>query len=111
MNLAKRLPVLAILAVSLLVPQAASAVNPVSFSPGPSLGGSRDWPATAPLPDGKVLVAGGDDVGNVPLATALIYDPKTNSLSPTGSLGEPRFAPASAVLADRRVLIAGGNTV
>src|SRR5271154_810141 len=47
----------------------------------------RVWPASAPLPDGDVLVAGGfDETGTNSLDTAEIYDPTTDEFSSTGPL-------------------------
>ncbi|HUP70619.1 MAG TPA: kelch repeat-containing protein [Acidimicrobiales bacterium] len=67
--------------------------------------------ATA-LPDGRVLVAGGqDDQGNA-VATAEVYDPgadpSDDSWAPAGSLSTPRFSHTATLLPDGRVLVAGG---
>jgi hypothetical protein len=40
--------------------------------------------ATA-LADGRVLVAGGYDNKDAAIASAVVYDPRTNMFSPTGS--------------------------
>ncbi|MGI9491278.1 MAG: kelch repeat-containing protein, partial [Geminicoccaceae bacterium] len=62
------------------------------------------------LPDGRVLVAGGFNVGTTTqVASAEIYDPATGTFQLTGSMSEPRWGHAAILLDDGRVLIAGGN--
>ncbi len=87
---------------------AALAAAPGSFSPTGSMGVKRNGPAAAPLPDGRVLIAGGNDGGANYLQSAEIYDPATGSFSPAASMGAKRQNPAAAPLPDGRVLIAGG---
>jgi hypothetical protein len=60
------------------------------------------------LPDGRVLVVGGEDPPGTPSASAELYDPATGKFSPTGSMSTGRSSLASALLSDGRVLIAGG---
>jgi hypothetical protein len=82
-----------------------------------SLTGSMTIPrsnaAAAPLPDGRVLIAGGDTVGPGGYPTevkgAEIYDPATGTFSPTGDMSVVREGPAAAPLPDGRVLVAGGQ--
>jgi hypothetical protein len=62
------------------------------------------------LPDGRILVAGGQDAPNHGLSTALLYLPDANRWQPTGSMGTPRFKHAMALLPDGRVLVLGGTT-
>jgi Ca2+-binding RTX toxin-like protein len=66
--------------------------------------------AAAPLPDGRVLVAGGNN-GSSDLSSAEVFDPATNQFSSSGmgSMVTARFAPAAAPLPDGRVLVAGGH--
>jgi hypothetical protein len=61
------------------------------------------------LADGRVLIAGGFATGQVALASAEIYDPRTDTFSPTGSLATPRAQHTATLLADGRVLVAGGS--
>ncbi|HET6401232.1 MAG TPA: kelch repeat-containing protein [Candidatus Kapabacteria bacterium] len=61
------------------------------------------------LPDGRVLVAGGQD-GSVPLSSCEIYDPATNTWQVTGSMHEARFRFPMILLQDGRVMVAGGLT-
>jgi Ca2+-binding RTX toxin-like protein len=69
------------------------------------------WGAVAaPLPDGRVLVAGGSD-GTHLLASAEVFDPAANTFNSAGigSMSGPRFDAAAAPLRDGRVLVAGGR--
>lgn len=67
-------------------------------------------PAVALLGDGRVLVAGGSDIGDTspPLGSTELYDPNRGTWSPTGNLTTPRIAIAYASLPDGKVLIVGG---
>src|SRR4029453_5577530 len=75
--------------------------------------------ATARLPDGRVLVAGGRHglaTGVAPFALTLpplvtaaeLFDPATNNFTRSGSLIWPRQLATATRLADGRVLIFGG---
>jgi hypothetical protein len=70
----------------------------------------RAGAASSPLPDGRVLVAGGYS-GSSLVASAEVFDPTTNSFSSTGigSLGTARAYAAAAPLSDGRVLVVGGT--
>jgi hypothetical protein len=72
----------------------------------------REGAAAAPLPDGRVLVAGGRyyDEGAHYLSSAEVFDPATGTFSSAGigSMSVPRFGAAAAPLPDGRVLVAGG---
>ena len=61
------------------------------------------------LVDGRVLVAGGYDAGDVALASVDRYDPTTGAFSRTGPLAVARGYDTATRLSDGRVLIAGGN--
>ncbi len=66
------------------------------------------------LPDGRFLLAGGEDIDGQPVRTALIarFDPIDGvvDLSPTASLAQPRSHHAAIALCDGTVLLAGGTT-
>ena len=73
---------------------------------------ARESAVAAPLPGGKVLIAGGTDGTNA-LQSAELFDPSTNTftaLTPSGSseLQTAREGAVATPLADGRVLIAGG---
>jgi hypothetical protein len=62
----------------------------------------------APLPGGRVLIAGGTD--GAPRSGALVFDPATSAFSSAGigAMSTARQAPAAAPLPDGRVLVSGG---
>jgi Kelch motif len=73
----------------------------------------RERAVAAPLPDGRVLVAGGltgPPDQRSQLSSAEVFDPATNSFSSAGigSLSTPRDGAVAAPLPDGRVLVAGG---
>ncbi|HKA91172.1 MAG TPA: kelch repeat-containing protein [Haliangiales bacterium] len=78
----------------------------------PAGAGLVGFTATA-LPDGRVLLAGGRDAGNQPVATAYILrlDPidGTVDISPTDGLAVPRAGHSAVPLCDGTVLIVGGT--
>jgi Ca2+-binding RTX toxin-like protein len=95
----------------------ASAAESGAFSPTGSMSVPRFGAAAAPLPDGRVLIAGGIgglEPGRFPeyRQSAEVFDPATNSFSSAGigSMSVPRGGAAAAPLPDGRVLIAGGAT-
>lgn len=64
------------------------------------------------LPDGRVLVAGGDLKSATTTAAssaAYIYDPVADSWTTTASMNAPRASAASTALPDGRVLVSGGT--
>jgi WD40 repeat protein len=74
---------------------------------------ARELAAAAPLPDGKVLIVGGDGQGGR-LRSGELFDPATSAFAAlrvvTGDqLGTARESPIAAPLPDGTVLIAGGD--
>ena len=68
------------------------------------------------LPDGRVLVAGGNGSADVnpcgchaPLGTAELYDPASGTWRATSSMVEVRSGHTATLLADGRVLVASGS--
>lgn len=79
------------------------------FSQVASMGTARWAPGSAPLPDGRVLVAGGRTDAIVEVDTAEIYDPVADDWANTASMSVNRYGPAMVPLPDGRVLVAGGR--
>jgi Ca2+-binding RTX toxin-like protein len=77
------------------------------FSPTGSMSVERSGAVAAPIPGGRVLVAGGQSK-NEDLSSAEIFDPATGTFSPTGSMSTARVLAAAAPLPDGRVLVVGG---
>src|SRR5437762_13366967 len=57
-----------------------------------------------------VLVAGGSDDFNIPLASAALYDLATGTWTATGSLNTARWGHTATLLQNGMVLVAGGTT-
>jgi hypothetical protein len=75
-----------------------------------SMHDERGLHAAALLPDGRVLITGGE--GNDPAAPPIgteIFDPATGEFSPAGDLLAPRDSHSAVALTDGRVLLVGGE--
>jgi hypothetical protein len=75
----------------------------------------RDRPVAAPLPDGRVLIAGGRNSQNEQLQSAEIFDPSTDMFTGLPASGNSqlqvgRNGAIAAALPGGRILIAGGDT-
>jgi len=66
-------------------------------------------PSATLLPDGQVLVAGGEDANFKLLASAELYNPATGTWSVTGSMTTPRTGQSATLLNNGQVLVAGGT--
>jgi hypothetical protein len=90
----------------------AGAVTPGGWSVTGSLLTARSHAASALLPDGAVLVAGGwTSASAAPTSTAELYDPSTGQWSATaGSMPVAVADAAAALLPDGEVLVVGGDT-
>src|SRR5262245_24449017 len=81
----------------------------------PDFRSSHTKPLTTPrsghtatlLPDGRVLIAGGDAAGNT--AAAELFEPRSKRYAVTGSMRQPRTHHTATLLYNGRVLIVGGN--
>jgi N-acetylneuraminic acid mutarotase len=79
-----------------------------SFSATGNLLGMREEHTATLLPNGLVLVEGGQGSPGNPLATAELYNPATGMWAATGSLHVARFAQTATLLPSGLVLVAGG---
>jgi hypothetical protein len=87
-----------------------------SFAPTGSMAAVRGGHTATLLTNGKVLIAGGDNMeGDVPpfflvdgSVTAEVYDPATGLFTSTGNMVTPRVGQTATLLANGDVLIAGG---
>jgi len=82
---------------------------------GPPMNEARAGHSVTLLADGRVLVAGGDELFDEPaaggaLATAELYDSVTETWTPTGSMNTPRTWHTAVLLRGGKVLVAGGCT-
>lgn len=71
---------------------------------------ARTGAAVAHLPDGRVLVTGGEDGGG-PISVAELYDPATGAWTATGSMRRARHGHSATLLPNGTVLVAGGYGV
>ena len=87
--------------------------NPYSncLSPALKMNVQRAAHSATLLPDGRVLIAGGfrqEGTSEIPIASAEIYDPGTQTFTPAGDMNEPRNSHIAILLTNGQVLIAGG---
>jgi hypothetical protein len=61
------------------------------------------------IPNGKVLIAGGNDGQGNSLATAELFDPATKTFSPTANMNSARSLAPAVLLPNGKVLIVGGG--
>ena len=60
------------------------------------------------LPNGLVLVAGGEGANSTVLSSAELYNPATGKSTVTGSMSTPRQGHTATLLSDGQVLVVGG---
>jgi hypothetical protein len=83
-----------------------------TFSATASMTVGRAFPTATLLPDGRVLIAGGEDAvtgRDTPLATAEVYNPSSGLFESTGSMIKARSNADATRLVDGTVLITGGH--
>src|SRR5207253_189440 len=93
-------------AAALLGAPLATQGTPVNFVITGSLATARYFHTATLLPNGKVLVAGGDGDGPSQ-ESAELYDPASGTWTASGSLGAARDAPAATLLPNGKVVVAG----
>jgi len=80
------------------------------FTPTGSMTTARGSHAAALLPDGRVLITGGNGNGAAPFPLLTeIFDPANRQFSPAGELQSPRDSHFAVPLTDGRVLVIGGE--
>ena len=70
--------------------------------------GAREEHSATLLPDGRVLIAGGEREGQ-PTASAAIYDPVADSWTQLGNMNESRCGQAAVLLPGEKVLMIGSG--
>lgn len=104
-----------LLAFTLLVFCYSAYAQNVSFTSGPALPGARAWHEMQPLPDGKMMIMGGDSGDGTTynyLKTTVVYNPVANAYEASASMNVARSNFMSVVLNDGNVMaIAGTNSV
>jgi hypothetical protein len=98
----------AFLAVLVVLPTA-HAAPPNSWRFGPSMNVGRDFQATGTLPDGPILMAGGQ-VSSGLEDSAEIFSPAANVWTPIHAMNEQRQAALAVTLASGKVLVGSGTT-
>lgn len=83
------------------------AAGPNTWAPTGSMATARDGFASAVLPDGRVLVAGGE-TALTPLRAAEVWDPVSGTWGATSPLAVPRAFDTAITLGDGEVLVVGG---
>src|SRR5256885_3932366 len=91
-----------------LAPAALTAA-PFTFGNIGSLATTRAGHTATLLPNGKVLVAGGQGTGVNLLSSAELYDPASGTWSATGSMTTARYLHTATLLPNGKVLVAGGS--
>jgi hypothetical protein len=81
-----------------------------TFTPAGSMSTPRMLHAAVLLPNGQVLVAGGQRSDTEFLTSAELFNPATASFSPTGSMINVQTAASATTLDNGIVLIAGGRS-
>jgi hypothetical protein len=79
-----------------------------TFAATGTMAAEREGHTATLLPNGKVLIVGGDD-GPSLLASAELYDPKAGTFAATGRMTAARVNHTATLLPNGKVLIAGGD--
>ena len=87
------------------------AVDGSAWRPAHPLLTARDGAVAGLLRDGKVIIAGGEDIDDVPLASAELYDPTADKWSTLPAMRTPRNGAVSCVLESGRFVVLDANDV
>ncbi len=82
--------------------------DPLPLTQAASLSAGRSEQISMMLGNNRVLVAGGTTNGTLPVKTAELYNPDTNTWSATGSMVVTRRGHTATLLLDGKVLVTGG---
>lgn len=82
--------------------------DPLPLTQAASLTAGRSEQISMMLGNNRVLVAGGTTNGTLPVKTAELYNPDTNTWSATGSMVVTRRGHTATLLLDGKVLVTGG---
>ena len=82
-----------------------------TWSSAPNMPVGRGFHTATLLPNGKVLVVGGNQTFRALPASAELYDPGTRMWSSAGMLSTPRSLHTATLLKNGKVLIVGGSQV
>jgi hypothetical protein len=74
----------------------------------PNMTTARSSHTATLLPNGKVLLVGGDTMPSGQTASAELFDPLSGTFAATGSMSAPRSGHTATLLSNGKVLIAGG---
>ena len=94
------------LLVSLILPQPAPAAP--TWTTVESMSTTRWFHTATLLPNGKVLVAGGQNSGGY-LDSAEVYDPSSNTWTSVAHMNTARWFHTATLLPSGKVLVAGGR--
>ncbi len=62
------------------------------------------------LADGKILITGGTEGGEIGVATSALFTPSTRTGQATGNMGQRRWYPTTTTLPDGSALVSSGST-
>ncbi|MXY80437.1 MAG: hypothetical protein F4Y94_12340 [Chloroflexi bacterium] len=97
-----------LLAGALAPTRPAGGQEPSRFEPLPDLLTARSFHRATALPDGRVLISGGQTGPTESTSTAEVYVPDAGRFEDAGAMSLPRSGHSATLLDDGTVLVAGG---